>query len=132
MASFGIVYERDSQTSRQLDIPGLYQEFGFNFKHSIDLKLNSTDRYHCILSNYKGDYSTCHKDPWDDSERHLNPYGVVNDPEQFKLIFKELIDDPSRFFAVGLTWVGHKHEHKFDDWCWHKWGSFIYNPCPSI
>lgn len=90
---------------------GIYIDCGFNFENflqdlSFEAKFPDLD-----------DYSGGGTEEW------LGSYGVVDDIDNFKQVYKELIECKHRVFAVGFTEVKKEDQEEYG-WRWHKWGGY--------
>ena len=60
-------------------------------------------------------------------------YGVADDLDQIRAYYKSEIEDPQRYFVIGVTPVEKDPDNagKGGGWRWHKWGPYIGTQDPQ-
>jgi hypothetical protein len=62
---------------------------------------------------------------------HMNSYGVIDSPEQFREYFGKVLEDDPRDFFVALTEIRKDEEPEEGGWRWHKWGPYYGTQNPQ-
>jgi hypothetical protein len=125
-------------------IKELVKEQGYEYTPQSDpCWLQETGIYQCSLSHNFQEYEFLEKlDGWDYNnhlfqkgatwegtlmDNYIPMYGVADNIEQIKSLYKKQIDDPATKWVITLTPVSQNKEKKGkkDGWRWHKWGSYI-------
>lgn len=58
-------------------------------------------------------------------------YGVCDDYKQVLKNYKDLVEDKSRNYVIGLSTVTRESQPSEGGWRWHKWGNYIGTQNPQ-
>lgn len=94
---------------------------------------------HFNFEDYVKDQIYTFSDNWDrrdkgenvDLPEELSEYGVADDLENFKEVYKPIIEDKDRNFIVSITPIRKSDQPDSRGWRWHKWGPYIGNKNPQ-
>lgn len=67
---------------------------------------------------------------FEEFEPCLNPYGVIDKPEQLLELY-DFDADPRRFF-ISVTPMLKQHQSEDGGWRWHKWGPYLGSQRPTM
>jgi hypothetical protein len=61
----------------------------------------------------------CAEDEW------RSPYGVADNIQQVLDKYKDVIEDPDRYYLIFFTEMRKEDQEAEGGWRWHKWGEYI-------
>ena len=110
---------------------GVYQScFPYNFPcEEFTEKLNGHSYNELLYQANKKENETLWQHYNRNSQKWVTQYGVADNIEQIKKLYRKQINDKKNKFAIALTpvWQDKENKGKGGGWRWHKWGEYIGN-----